>query len=162
MLLGMVFLIPIFVKAFVDDRKNCWKMLLPLLSILPFYIATVLVTGDPWYLLSHYSAQVPIHNYIYTLNTPKDYLNILLNLGMPLYLIMTLPIFAHIKRHLPYVVFFVLAMTYAWATGLGLTHTTTMVYAGALIFPLVAGDFDLMGKLAKISKWVNGEVVEKT
>jgi hypothetical protein len=156
MFLGIAFLLPIFVKAFMGDRKNSWKMLLPVLSILPFYIATVIITKDPMYLITHYYAQIPIHNYVYTLNTLQDYLIIMVQLGMPLWLLMTLPVFRHIKRHLPYVVFYVMTLAYAWGTGLGLTHMTAMVYGGALIFPLVCSDFDWMSRLQKFSEWVKG------
>ncbi len=45
---GVLFLIPLVIK-----ERN-WKMLLPGIVLLPYYVATVVITGDPLYLLSHW------------------------------------------------------------------------------------------------------------
>lgn len=153
MFLGIAFLFPLFVKASVDEIQTGWKwpipgykMALPILSIIPFYIATVIVTGNPIYLYEHYIAQVPIHDFIYTLNSTKDYLIILFNLGMYWFIPMTLPVVYYIKKYPAYVIFWAMSMFYAWATGLGITHTSTMVYSGALVVPLLVHEWGIVEK----------------
>tara|TARA_Y100000310_G_scaffold164294_2_gene164131 strand:+ start:1206 stop:2396 length:1191 start_codon:yes stop_codon:yes gene_type:complete len=151
--IGIMFLFPLAVKALKEDGWwKGFKMALPALSILPFYIATVIITGEPLYIFTHYLAQVPLHNFIYTLNSPMDYLVILLNLGMPVFLITTTPILWFWKKYPEYVIFWAMAMFYAWATGLGITHTSTLVYSGALVAPLVAFEFDIVSKLQRWTK----------
>jgi hypothetical protein len=154
MFLGIAFLFPLFLKAFFDGLKTGWKfplpgwkMALPILSIIPFYAYATYVTGDFLYFWKHYSAQVPLHDFIYTLNSPLDYFLILLNLGMFWFVPMTAPIIFFIKKYPTYVVFWVMSMIYAWATGLGITHTATMIYSGSLVFPLVAYEFKLKDRI---------------
>lgn len=161
MFLGIAFLFPLFLKAAFDDYKlkgftfplfPGWKMALPILSIIPFYAYSIYILGDPLYFWKHYQAQVPLHDFIYTLNSPFDYFLILLNLGMFWFVPMTAPIILFIKKYPAYVMFWIMSMVYAWATGLGITHTATMVYSGALVFPLVAHEFHLYEKTLKLIK----------
>lgn len=155
MFLGIAFLFPLFVKQFIVDYKKSgwiwpipgWKMALPILSLFPFYIYSLTIVGDPLYFWHHYSAQVPLHDFIYTLNTTFDYVMIFVNLGMPFYLLLTTPIILFIRKYPSYVIFWAMSMFYAWATGLGITHTSTMVYSGALVFPLVAHEYNLIGRV---------------
>jgi len=149
--LGIAFLLPLVVLAFTRKREGQWtsafKMCLPALSILPFYIATVVVTGEPLYVFTHYIAQIPIHRFSYSFLTWPDSLFLYTSLGIPFFLILTLPILRYFKKYPAYAVFWILAMFYAWGTGLGITHMSTMPYIGALTFPLVANEWRIMDKV---------------
>lgn len=158
MFLGIAFLFPLFVKAFIEDyKKSGWvwpipgyKMALPILSIIPFYIAIVLVTHDPLSVVTRYLAQVPLHDFIYSLNGWKEWVNILTTLGMQFFVPMTVPIVFYIKKYPEYVIFLAMTLVYAWSTGLGITHVSSMVYSGALVFPLVAHEWRLLDKTMKL------------
>lgn len=77
-------------------------------------------------------------------------MNIIMTLGMPVYLIIGVLLLLKGWKHLAVAVFFVMGMFYAWATGLGLTHTTTMLYAGALAAPLVSYEWNLLVRGKKL------------
>lgn len=145
--IGIWFTLPLIIKAIINDRRRGWLMCLPVLSILPFYIATVAVTGNPLYIFTHYLNQMPNHNFVYSLWTWPEGLWTVLTLGMPFYLIMTAPILYFWRKYPTYAVYWLVTMVYAWGTGLGITHTSSMVYAGALIFPLVANEWNLVDRL---------------
>lgn len=155
MFIGIVFLAPLVIKALKENGwKSSFKMALPVLSILPFYTATVVVTGEPLYVFTHYLAQIPVHNFIYTLNSAGDYLRILTTVGMPIFLLLTLPIFWFWKKYPEYVVFWVLGTAYAWGTGLGITHAATIIYVGALTWPLVGYEFRV---IEKVKGWLKAK-----
>lgn len=159
MFIGMMFLVPLVVKALKEGGwKPSFKMALPALSILPFYIATVIVTGEPLYVFTHYLAQIPVHNYVYTLNSATDYLRILVTLGMPVFLILTVPILWFWRKYPEYVLFWALSLIYAWGTGLGITHTSTMLYSGALVWPLVGYEFRI---LERVKGWIKAKTKAK-
>lgn len=149
--LGIAFLLPLVVLAFTRRKEGQWtnafKMCLPALSILPFYAATVIVTGEPLYIFTHYIAQIPIHRFSYSLLTWPDSLLLFISLGIPFYLILTLPILRYFKKYPAYATFWTLGMFYAWGTGLGITHMSAMPYIGALTFPLVANEWGIMDRI---------------
>jgi len=145
--LGVLFLLPLVIKAVVSDRRNGWVMILPALSLLPFYLATIAVTGDPFYILTHYLNQTATHNFVYTLWAWPEGLMLITMLGTPFFLVMTAPILRYFKKYPEYATYWIVTMMYAWGTGLGITHASSMVYAGALTFPLVANEWGLVGKL---------------
>ena len=151
MFLGIAFLAPLVVKAIKKDWRTSWKMMLPALSILPFYIATVVVTGDPFYIITHYTAQAPIHNLMYTYFSPLDYLVMMFGQGVIQVLIMTAPILWYWKKYPEYALFWLMAPAYAWGTGLGRTHASTFIYVGIMIFPLVMYELRV---IERIQNWV--------
>jgi len=151
--LGIMFLAPLVLKALKEsDWKAGFKMALPALSILPFYIATVVVTGEPLYVFTRYITMMPqTHNFVYSFLSPMDHLIILVNLGLPVFLILTVPIFKYWRKYPEYILFWMLGLVYAWACGLGITHISTMLYTGALIWPLVGYELRI---LEKIKGWI--------
>jgi len=152
MFLGIVFLLPLVVKALKEGGwKPGFKMALPALSILPFYITTVIVTGNLFFPFTHYYAQIPGHNFIYSLNTVGEYIKILVSLGMPVFLVLTVPILWFWKKYPEYALFWVLGFVYAWGTGLGITHAATILYSGALVWPLVGYEFRV---LERAKSWI--------
>lgn len=156
MFVGIIFLAPIVIKALKEGGfKEGFKMALPVLSILPFYIATVIVTGEPFYVFTHYLAQVPIHNFIYTLNDANDYLSIILNVGTPVFLILTLPIFWFWKKYPELIAFWAIGLLYTWGTGLGITHASTMLYIGAIVFPIVGYELKI---IERSKAWVRARL----
>ena len=144
MFLGIAFLLPIFIKAFKDDWRTSWKMLLPALSIIPFYIITVLVTHQPLYLWTHYEAQIPIHNFIYTLNDLGSYFNIFMTMGMPLFLAILVLLCLKPIKYAEYIAFLAMGIFYEWGMGLSITYLPAMLCSAALAMPLVVKEFNLI------------------
>lgn len=149
---GIALLIPLIIKAFKDNRD--WKMILPVLSIIPFYMATFIITGEPFYLFTHYLAQTQIHDIIYEMYSLWDYVKVLFAIGIHWVLLMTIPVMWFWKKYPEFVLFLLMTFFYAWGTGLGLTHTSSVVYASALIFPIVAYEFKI---IERIRGWVKIE-----
>ena len=158
MFLGIAFLAPLVVKAIKDNWRTSWKMMLPVLSIIPFYIATVVVTGDPIYFWTHYVDQIPIHTVIYGEFTLLSYLNTFVGLGLPIILLMTAPIVWCWKKYPEYVLLLVITFVYIWGGGLSTTHTSTMIYVTVLIFPLVAYETKFV---ERIRNWIKAKQKDK-
>ncbi len=136
--LGIAFLAPLAIKAWKEG--GFWagfKMALPAVSIIPFYIATVVVTGEPFYIFTHYLNQTDIHNLMYTYFSVTDYLVMLFGQGIIQVVILTCPILWFWKKYPEYAMFWVMTIAYCWGTGLGRTHASQFIYCGALAFPLV-------------------------
>ena len=74
------------------------------------------------------------------------------SLGIPLLLLMTVPLFKRIKKHPEYIALFVVSMAYSWGAGLGMTQISNQLYMGAMLFPIVVYEFKLAEKL---SKWIS-------
>jgi hypothetical protein len=140
MFIPMLFLIPLIVKGFTQSKKNGLLMFLPAFSILPYYFTTVHVTGDLFYPFTHYLTTVWVHNDMYTLFNPLKYPD----LGFIVFVILTIPILYLYKKYPVYATFWLVAMLYGCGTGLGVTHLSCLVYAGALALPLIAGRFHLL------------------
>jgi hypothetical protein len=151
MFIGIAFLAPLVIKAIKNNWKTSYKMILPVLSILPFYITTVIVTGEPFYIFTHYLAQTPIHNMVYEQFTIATFFSTLFSLGIPIILTLTVPVFWYWKKYPEYAFFLIIAVVYAWGTGLGVTHTSTMIYTGVLVFPLVAHELRLVERLRSLA-----------
>jgi len=149
--IGFVFLAPLVVHALVTNWRTGWKMALPALAIVPHYLMTVWVTKDWLYVVTHYTAQIPIHDFMYTLATPLEWLATLLGFGMPFYLAMTVPILFLWRKYPAYTTLYILGMSYAWGTGLGITHMSTLPYVGALVWPLVAYEWKI---IPKVQRWL--------
>jgi hypothetical protein len=142
MFIALLFLIPLMVKN--------WKMVFTGLSIVPWFIVSWFVTGDLFYFFIHYFGVTGSHNFVYQLYTFKDYLLIMVGFGMPFYLIMTLPIMWYVKKYYEYVALLAVTFLYAFGAGLGITHLSTLIYTGCLIFPIVAYEFKLSDKLGRL------------
>ena len=148
-LVGMVFLIPLIIK----NRKIAFAAL----SAIPFYIATLVVTGDPLYLVTHYMAQKGVHDYMYTIWLNNGLWGYIWNLGILFFAVLTLPIIIYFRKYPVYVTFWLVATFYAYGSGLGLTHLSTVVYIGALSFPFVAHELKV---IPRIQKWLSPKEVE--
>lgn len=151
MFLGIAFLGILVVKAIKNDWKTSWKMMLPTLSIIPFYIATVVVTGEPFYIITHYLNQTIIHNLMYTYFSAWDYVVMLFGQGVIQVVVMTAPILWFWKKYPEYALFWIFGIAYAWGTGLGRTHASTFIYTGALTFPLVMYELNVV---ERIQNWI--------
>ena len=141
---SFLFLIPLIVK----DRKMFWTAF----SIIPFWVATWVVTGDIWYLFRHYFAGTYITDFVYSLYSFSDFILLLYSLGILLLFIMVFPILRYWKKYKVYVSILLVGFLYAFGCGLGMTHLSTCIYIGALIFPFVVYEFHLAEKL---SKWIS-------
>jgi hypothetical protein len=142
MFIALLFLIPLIAKN--------WRMVFTGLSIIPWFIVSWFVTGDLFYFFIHYFGVTGSHNLVYQLYSLKEYLLIMVGLGMPFYLIMTLPIVYYVKKYYEYVVLLIVTFVYAFGAGLGITHLSTLIYTGCLIFPIVAYEFKLSDKLGRL------------
>lgn len=151
MFLGIAFLGILVVKAIKDNWRTSWKMMLPALSIIPFYIATVMVTGDPLYIFTHYLNQAPIHNLMYTYFSAWDYVVLLFGQGVIQVLLITSPILWYWKKYPTYALLWLMIPIYCWGTGLGRTHASAFIYSGILTFPLVMYELRV---IERIQNWV--------
>lgn len=142
MFIPMLFLIPLMVKD--------WKMVFAGFSILPFYFVTWAVTGQPFYVFTHYLNQLGIHDYVYQVYNFKDWALILTGLGIPLFALMTLPLFKYAKKYPEYIALFIVGCLYAFSSGLALTHMSTLLYVGAMVFPLVVYEYKLHEKFNRL------------
>ncbi len=146
---GIAFLLPLFLK-----NK---KIALTALAIVPFWLATWVVIGEPFYLGTHYLVQRGVHDYVYTVWVANGLWNYMWNLGVPFFAILTVPILIYFWEYPVYVAFWLVATFYAWASGLGLTHLSTAVYIGALSFPIVAYKLRLIDR---VKAWLQPKGVE--
>jgi hypothetical protein len=146
MFVALVFLLPLMAKN--------WKFIFTGLSIIPWFIISWFVTGDLFYFFRHYLGVTGSHNYMYQLYNFKEWIWILIGLGMPFFFVMTLPIFKFVKKYPEYCVLLIVACLYAFTSGLALTHVSTLLYAGCLIFPIIAYEFKLS---QRISGWLGSK-----
>jgi hypothetical protein len=143
-----LFLIPLIMKGWQKSKKEALFMLLTGFSILPFYAVTVAQTGDLFYLFHHYTEGVWITSFIYTsMLDPKT----LLNFGTVVYFIATLPILYYYKKYPVYATAFLMGMLYGWGSGLGITQLSTLLYVGALVTPLLGGEWHIM---ERVQGWI--------
>ena len=149
MFIGILFLIPLIIK----NRKMFWAAF----SIIPFYLVIAFGTHDLFYPFRHYFTGLGIgtHNYVYTLYDNWGWFWLIVDLGTPVFLLMTVPLFWRLKKYPEYIALWICAMVYAWGSGLGITHLSCMLYVGVLIFPLVVYEFNLYERLVKFLQSVN-------
>jgi len=138
---GLLLLIPLAIQ----NRK----IILAALSTLPYYIATGLIAHDFFWIFNFMFAKgQPAYSWIYYhFNT-----SIIGRSGVIYYGIMTLPIFAFIRKYPAYVGIWIIMTAYAWGIGAGADKLAVMIYAGALIFPLVAYELKIIDRVMKLSK----------
>jgi hypothetical protein len=77
---------------------------------------------------------------------------------MPFYFLMTLPIVWFVKKYPELVALLAVTFIYAFYAGMGITHLSTLIYTGCLIFPVVAYEFKLSDRLGKLMKSKKKEV----
>ncbi len=128
-LFGIVFLIPLAIKN--------WKISLCALSIVPFYIITVIGTGDKTYMFTHYWNLVSFYKMNYSQNMLPYFWQIINAWGIIPYVILTGAILLFIKKYPTIVAFYILSIGYGFSLGLGVYQAAIMLYSGALTFPLV-------------------------
>jgi hypothetical protein len=126
--IGTVLLIPLI----IHNRK----MIFTVLSILPFYFATVIVTGNPFYIVTHLIPQTSQYSWIYQYWT----MDIVWNFGLIYYAVLTLPILLFVKKYPVYVATYLIVLLYAWGLGIAPDKMAGMFISGALVFPLIASE----------------------
>jgi hypothetical protein len=142
-----LFLIPLIIKGFTQSKRKGFLMFLPGFSILPFYFVMVNVSGDLFYPFTHYIEGMWIHKFIYQIVQVKN----MVDFGTIAFVVMTLPILYFYKKYLVYATLYIVGMLYAWGTGLGVTQLSVLLYVGAIVAPLVGGEFHIM---ERVEKWV--------
>jgi len=135
LVIGIALLIPLIIK-----NK---KMAFTLLSLIPFYIATVVVTHDPLYLIHHLFPQTSQYSWMYMFWTN----NIIWHNGLILFAILTIPIFYYAKKYPEYIATFVILLFYAFGLGVSLEKISSLLYIGALVFPLFIYELKLFPKI---------------
>ena len=125
--LGVAFLIPL---VFMDRR-----LILCTLSLIPWWTVAWVTTGDPIYFIHFYLGQVGFHNEIYT--RLAWWLSVW-RADFIMYLVATLGSILLVRKYPTYILFYMATLTYGFGTGLGMNHLSSLVYGGALAFPLLA------------------------
>lgn len=152
--IGILFLVPLILK-----NK---KVGLAILSIIPFYITTWVVTGDPFYVISHYIAQIPIREYIYSYWTSTESFNVITKTwGLQTYLILTIGGLALFKQYPVYVLFWIFSLVYAFGTGIVVNHVSTILYSGALLVPLIAHHLRIVERVKGGTRQLIAKIGEK-
>jgi hypothetical protein len=151
MWVGIAFLLPIIIIEIRRNWRTSWKMMLTVLSIVPFWIATVVVTHDPIYLWSHYWATIPVHNYIYTLIKPSAYFGIFMTEGMYVYVAILVMLLLKFPKHLEYATFIIMAIVYEWGNTLTITYLPALLLSTALAMPIVSCEYNL---IERGKKWL--------
>lgn len=123
--IGMMLLIPLIIQ-----NK---KMIFTALAFVPFYIATWVVTGNPLYMITHLIPQTSQYSWIYMFWTNE----IIWNVGLVWYALLTLPILFLIKKYPAYVATYLIVLWYAWGFGIAPDKMSAMLYSGALVFPII-------------------------
>ena len=147
MYVGLVLLIPLVIK----NRK----MLYCALSIIPFYIITVMVTGNWLYILSHYWNAMILHNTNYDLYILPKIWSIVKTWNLAPYFVLTSGILFMVRKYPSVVAFYLIALLYGLGTGFGSYQAAIMLYGGALAFPLVCHHF---AKKQDVEQLVEAEV----
>jgi hypothetical protein len=70
--------------------------------------------------------------------------------NLPCYALVTLPIFFYAKKYALYCVLLVITIFYGWGCGISANKMQGMLISGALIFPIIAYEFNLIGKVGKL------------
>jgi len=123
--IGMLLLIPLIIQ----NRKMAFAAL----SILPFYVATTIITGDPLYIVAHLLPQTSQYSWIM-----GDWsMTIVKSFGLVYYFLLTLPILFFVKKYPAYVAAYVITLLYAFGLGVSVNKMSSLFYVGALVFPLV-------------------------
>jgi hypothetical protein len=137
MFIDLLFLIPLIVK----NRKMVWAIL----AFIPYYLIVAINGGSIFYPLIHYftGSGIGSHNYIYSLYNIVGWIYLLVVLGAPIFLLITVPLFWRVSKYPVYITLFICANLYAWGSGMGIAHLSSLLYVGVLLFPAVIYEFRL-------------------
>lgn len=133
--IGLLLLLPFIIK----NRK----MVFCALSLVPFYLATVFINQDIFWIFTHLSGTTGAYSWVYSFWT-NNYIWVF---GIPFYAIITLPILFYFKKYPVYASLYLITIIYGWGLGIASTKMVGMLISGALVFPLWAYEFKLFDKL---------------
>ncbi len=131
--IGLLLLLPLLFR----DRKLAYASL----SILPFWLGTVAVTGNPFYLLEQWQVQGSIMSYHVSQVVLPNFWNLAITWGLIPYALLTLPCLKLIRREPAIVSFYLIILVYAFGTGWTEYLVASIIYSGVLAFPLVLHHF---------------------
>lgn len=146
--IGLVLLIPLIIKK--------RRMILAGLSIIPFYITTIIITHDLLYPVTHILGISSVYNRAYKYFWMPVMIQ---SYGLIYYGVMTLPIFIYVRKYLVYVATYIVIIAYAWGIGIAPGKIASMLYAGALVFPLIVHEFGFFGWANEANKSANEKLV---
>jgi len=138
--IGILLLIPFVIK----NRK----MIFCVLSLIPFYLATIFVTHDMFWLLTHEGGTTGAYSWLYSF-WDISFIRIF---GLPFYALATLPIFYYFKKYPVYCLLLLITIGYGWGFGIAPTKMVGMLISGALVFPLIAYELKLKERLIWLLK----------
>lgn len=130
-----IFLLPLIIK-----EKN-WKFCLPGLVLVPYYLATVFVSGDFFYLLNHWvGMKVMTHGY-WTTGVVPNLTGYIIDSGLIPFLIMTIPGIVLVLRQKQYWLLVLLVITMGLGVGWSWVfyQMLAMLFVGLLVFSYVVG-----------------------
>jgi hypothetical protein len=129
--IGLLLLIPFIIK-----NK---KMVLCALSLIPFYLATVFVTHDIFWIFTHLGGTTGAYSWLYSF-WDNSMIRIF---GLPFYAICTLPIFYYFKKYPVYCSLLIITIIYGWGLGITPTKMTGMLIIGGLACSLFLYELNL-------------------
>jgi hypothetical protein len=136
--IGLLLLIPFIIK-----NK---KMILCAFSLIPFYVSTVVVTKDIFWIFTHLGGTTGAYSWLYSF-----WNNSLIRIfGLPFYAICTLPIFIYFKKYPVYCVLLLITIGYGWGFGIAITKMVGMLIAGGLATSLLLYELNIK----RIFRWV--------
>lgn len=135
--IGVLFLIPLILK-----NK---KMGLTVLSLVPFYIITLVVTGEPFFWITHYLGQSGIHQGSYTEWVLPQVWELVVNWRLLAVFLLSFGCLFYTREYPAYVAFYLLSWVYGFGFGLSMCQVSTILYGSGLVCPIVASKvFPLM------------------
>jgi hypothetical protein len=135
--IGLLLLIPFIIK----NRK----MVFCALSLIPFYLATVFITHDIFWIFTHLGGTTGAYSWVYSFWDSK-YIWVF---GLPFYGILTLPILFYFKKYPVYASMYLITVIYGWGLGITSTKMVGMLISGTLVFPIWANEVKLFEKLGR-------------
>lgn len=129
MFLGPLFLVPLIIKE--------KKLILCTFSLLPFWLYTLYITGDPIYWYHYYLLHTSVWNASWSIWVIPNLGSTILGWNFITYLVLTIGCLVLVKKYPVYIAFYVLTIAYGVGIGFGLNHMSHILYSGALVFPLV-------------------------
>ena len=141
--IGLLLLIPFIIK-----NK---KMILCAFSLIPFYLATVFITGDIFWILTHLGGTTGAYSWVYSF-WDNSLIRIL---GLPFYAICTLPILFYFKKYPVYCVLLLIAIFYGWGFGISTNKMVGMLIFGGLACSLLLYELNLK----RLIKWAVSQLI---
>lgn len=129
MYIGLLFLIPLILK----NRKAA----LAALSIIPYWIATWCIIGDPFWLFTSYVAGSWTYPYVYSSVVLSGVWVLVADTNLWIYGLLMITGLTLWKQYPVYVVFWVLSIIVGLGLGMTFWTMSAMLYSGALLFPFI-------------------------